>query len=184
MDDLKLSNLKIDDSSTLASTQPEIHTSNLYTQNTKKKYATILVHHLSNEYSDDWQYIFVNYELNKDILNKLNSQIEDIKDFDISVPENDDYLAIVLLDIKNLVSKNTAIEFSSIDLASDEYFNRIFDGKIKPINIHFKSNYNSRKKIRKISRILGSNKLINYLTKEYIIRKDSSSEEESTSSSE
>lgn len=181
MDDLKLDKLKIIDED-----KKNITKISKSSQNNKRstKYATILIHHLNSLYSDDWQYIFVNYDLNKDFLIKLHTQFENIKDFDISVPETDEYIAVILLDLKNLVSEKTAIEFCSLDLTCEEFSHRKFDGKIKDFNIHFKSNYNSRKKIKKISRILGKNKIINYLTNEHIIKQYSSSEEDSTSSSE
>lgn len=114
---------------------------------------------------ESWYY-FIRYEGNEEALEYLDSQLRDIEEMVIIGD-----MSTFDLDLKNTVSELTAKEMTKIEINSI-MFHRKFDGKLKNINLNFKSNDKNDYKICKMNRKIGEGRFFKYIEDEDIDEED------------
>lgn len=143
----------------------------------KNTYAILM--ETNGDECESWLY-FIKYQGNKENLEHLNSQLEQVDWFIM------DDLSTFDLEIKYLVSEQTAKEMTKVDL-NHKSFNRKFDGTLKKINLGFKKKDKNEKKIIRSFNVLGYGKIDKFIDEEDIDEEDlitNSSESSSESESE
>jgi hypothetical protein len=136
---------------------------------------------------ESWYY-FIRKQGNEEALKNLQEQLEKVDWYIL------DDLSTFDLDLENFVSAKTAKEMSKIEINS-YMFHRKFDGKLKTIDLGFRSKDKNKKKIEKTFDLLGYGQIEDYISDEDIDpedllsgteseRSDSSNESYSDSSSE
>lgn len=103
-------------------------------------------------------YVFIRYQGNENNLKHLAKQLSLVNDWNI------DYGSVFDLELDYLVSETTAKEMTKVDINS--YFHRKFNGRLKKVSLGLKDNESDRKKIRKITKILGDGGISEFLEDE------------------
>jgi hypothetical protein len=124
--------------------------------NSNYTYATF--QETSGEEAESWL-TFIRYQGNEEALQHLHEQLSQ---FDWYILDD---LSTFDLEMKYFVSEKTAHEMTKIDM-NHHSFHRKFDGKMKKINLGFKSKYSDEKKMVKAFGILGYGKIADYLDDE------------------
>jgi len=127
----------------------------------EKKYAVIM--ETNGDLCESWLY-FVRYTGNEGALEKLSDDLNRIK-----TPTLMEGINMFDIDLKNLVSKQTATEMVMLELNSETYHRR-FDGDMKPIDFGFstKKRYTDERIIEKIDKVIGGGRIEDFVTDEYI----------------
>lgn len=145
-------------------------------ENTKYTYATLM--ETSEEESESWYY-FIRYQGNEEALKHLNKELRSI-DWVIL-----DDLCTFDLELDYLVSEQTAKEMTKIDMNHTSH-HRKFDGVLQKIVFPYKKKDSNKKKIKRVTAVLGYGQIEEYVDNEDIDPEDllSHSESESSESSE
>lgn len=144
-----------------------------------EKFTYAVLQETNGEEYESWLY-FIRYQGNESELAHIKRQLETV-DWTM-----DDDLSCFDLETDYLVSEQTAKEMTKVDLNHCS-FHRKFDGKLKRVDLGFKSGQSDSKKIRKAFKVLGYGKIENFIDREDIDPEDLNNESESgseTSSSE
>jgi hypothetical protein len=150
-----------------------------------KPYTYAILQETSEEESETWIY-FIRYQGNEEALKHLERQISSV------LWEIDDGLCVYDMEMNYLVSERTAKEMTKVDL-NHTSFHRKFDGKLKMIDLGFRSDDSTRRKMKRAFKVLGYGRIDEYIDEEDIDPEDmcdendennTSSEDESSSSSE
>ena len=107
---------------------------------------------------ESW-YTFIKKKGNEIQLLHLQKQLQDI---DWDADQDNGHFT---LDIENTVSASTARQMIKVDLGN-YYFHQKFDGEMSQVDLGIKKNESSRKKIKKVHRILGENRIRDFLSME------------------
>lgn len=148
----------------------------------EQTYHYAILQETDGKYFESWYY-FIRYEGNEDALLKLEQDLDSV---------NWKWLgrqSIFDLEVKVLVSENTAREMTRIDLNYHSR-HRKFDGELTPIDFRFKNNHDNHR-INKVNKLLQFGGIENFVTNEAIpdnmdavSAETSSSDEYDTSGSE
>ena len=125
-------------------------------------YATLV--ETNGKEQESWYY-FIKYEGNEESLNYLNDQLNSVDMYILGE------LSTFDLDIKNLVSEETAKAMTKLEVNS-VMFHRKFDGKLKKINFKLEKAKKNKHKIVRIFRKLGLNQIENFAEDEDISESD------------
>ncbi len=145
------------------------------TENTEvRKYA--LLQETSGEESESWYY-FIKYNGNEEALAHLQKQLESVDWYIL------DDLSTFDLESEFLVSEQTAKEMTKVDL-NYFAFHRKFDGTLQKIDLGFKPNHSTEKKMSKAFRKLGYGKIENFIDQEDVDPEDMVNASDSSDSTE
>lgn len=148
------------------------------TENVPVKYTYAILQETNMEEGETWL-TFIRYQGNEEALAHLEKQLESV---DWYVEEG---LSTFDLEIKYLVSEQTAKEMSKVDLNHCSY-HRKFDGKLEKINLGLKEAYKTKRKMSKVFDVLGYRTISDFVDNEDIDPEDlaGSDEEETETESE
>lgn len=159
--------------------QGELNLKEVKSNQHQEKFTYAVLQETNGEEYESWLY-FIRYQGNESELAHIKRQLETV-DWTM-----DDDLSCFDLETDYLVSEQTAKEMTKVDLNHCS-FHRKFDGKLKRVDLGFKSGQSDSKKIRKAFKVLGYGKIENFIDREDIDPEDLNNESESgseTSSSE
>jgi hypothetical protein len=138
-----------------------------------KKY--VVFQESCDRFLQSW-YSFILWEGNEKNLKDLESQLDRI---DMNIYEN---MSVFAIDTKNLVSEQTAREMCKICINS-EYYHRMYNGKLKKINLNLTHDEDEEEQIEKVNDVLGNQGISDFVDgevefAEHVYSSDSGSEDE------
>lgn len=133
-----------------------------HTSTPKYTYATLM--ETNGEECESWLY-FIRYQGNEKALSKLNSQLDQVEWYVM-----DDYSTFDL-EMKYLVCEQTAKDMTKIDVNHTSY-HRKFDGKMKDIDLKFRSKDPNERKIKRVFKAIGYGHIEEYVDGEDIDPED------------
>jgi hypothetical protein len=148
----------------------------------EQKYRYAILMETNGEEYESW-YNFIRYEGNEEALEHLEKQLSKV---DFYILED---LSTFDLDLKHLVSEETAKQMCSVDLNA-YMFHRKFDGKLQKIDFQFSKKDDNEDKLEKVYEVLGKGDIDQFVDGEdpcddgYSKHGDSESENEILSDSE
>lgn len=123
------------------------------------KYAVIM--ETSGPDFESWYY-FIKYEGNKEALQYINDQLNEIEE-DVVYPD----ISKFDIDLVNLVSLECVNQMIMLELNAVTYHRR-FDGKLEMIDFGFRKKDKDSKRLFKVDDIIGDNKFENFIDDEFI----------------
>lgn len=121
----------------------------------EQKYTYAILMETNGEEYESW-YNFIRYEGNEEALQHLEKQLSKV-DFYIL-----DDLSTFDLELKHLVSEETAKQMCSVDLNA-YMFHRKFDGKLQKIDFQFSKKDDNEDKIEKVYELIGKGDIDQFL---------------------
>lgn len=127
--------------------------------NMEGKYAVL--QEFSDEECEAWLY-FIRYEGNEENLKFLEEQLNKVEDWYLI-----EDCSTFDIDLKNLVSAQTAKEMTKVDLNSHQW-HRKFDGKLQKIKFKFKKKHDNEDKMYVVHNKIGDGMIDEYIDDEDI----------------
>lgn len=143
--------------------------------NMKGKYRVLVETNLVE--NESW-YSFIRIDGNEENLQFLYEQLEKIEDWNV---DDDNTTSVFIMDMDRSVCAQTAKEMSKIDI-NHCMFHRKFDGVLKRIDFQFQSKDSSRKKIKKVHKLLEYGGIDEFIDDEDVDLEDINFEDDSDSS--
>jgi len=132
----------------------------------REMYATLM--ETNGEECESWYY-FVSYASNREALEYLKAQIDEIEMYIL------DDLSTFDIELEHLISAESAKQMTKLELNS-VMFHRKFDGKLEHINIGLKKKDSNEKRIERINQALGMGSIEDYIGEEDIDSEDLASD--------
>ena len=136
------------------------------TDTEREMYATLM--ETNGEECESWYY-FVQYAPNREALEYLKAQIDEIEMYVV------DDLSTFDIELEHLISAESAKQMTKLELNS-VMFHRKFDGKLEHINIGLKKKDSNEKRIERINQALGMGSIEDYIGEEDIDSEDLASD--------
>ena len=148
----------------------------LPSHNMKGKYRVLVETSLVE--NESW-YTFIKIDGNEQNLQFLYNQLEEIADWHV---DDDNTTSIFIMDLDKTVCAQTAKEMSKIDI-NHTMFHRKFDGVLQKVDFNFQPKDNTRKKIKKVHRLLEYGGIDDFINDEDVDLEDINFEDDSDSDS-